>query len=63
MFSCNGYYSFKQPNGAGGINIDLTDQITDNNDVRKALFLTTDKFPSYKDGDVDKTQGTVPYNR
>lgn len=61
MFSCNGYYSFNQPNGAGGINIDLTDQINDNNDVRKALFLTTDKFPSYKDGDVDKTQGYLGF--
>lgn len=61
MFSCNGYYASASANGAGGINIDLTDQITDNNDVRKALFLTIDKFSSYKDGDVDKGQGYLGF--
>ena len=61
QFSCNGYYASATSNGAGGINTELTDQITDNNDVRKALFLTTDKFPSYKDGDVDKGQGYLGF--
>ena len=61
MFSCNGYYASKSSNGAGGINTELTDQITDNNDVRKALFLTLDKFPSYKDGDLEKGQGFLGF--
>ena len=61
QFSCNGYYATSSSNGGGGINIDLTDQITDNNDVRKALFLTADKFPSYKEGDVDETQGYLGF--
>lgn len=61
MFSCNGYYASRSSNGAGGINTELTDQITDNNDVRKALFLTLDKFPSYKEGDVDETQGYLGF--
>ncbi len=61
MYACNGYYASASANGAGGINIDLTDQITDNNDVRKALFLTLDKFPSYKEGDVDKGMGYLGF--
>ena len=61
MFSCNGYYASNLSNGAGGINTELTDQITDNNDVRKALFLTLDKFPSYKDGDLEKGQGFLGF--
>ena len=51
MFSCNGYYATNTQNGAGSISIELTNQIPDN-DVRKALFLTPDKFPSYKEESV-----------
>ena len=61
QFSCNGYYASASSNGAGGINIELTDQITDNNDVRKALFLTADKFPSFNADNVDKTQGYLGF--
>lgn len=61
MFSCNGYYASASSNGGGGINTELTDKITDNNDARKALFITTDKFPSYKEGDVDAGQGYLGF--
>lgn len=47
QFSCNGYYASNTANGAGSISIELTNQIPDN-DVRKALFLTPDKFTNYK---------------
>lgn len=67
QFSCNGYNASASSNGGGGINTELTDKITDNNDARKALFITTDKFPSYKEGDLDLGQGylgfTVKNNR
>jgi hypothetical protein len=46
QYACNGYYAANTANGAGSINIDLTNQIPDN-DIRKGLFLTPDKFPSY----------------
>lgn len=46
QYACNGYYGGTQPNGAGAIDIKLTDQIPDN-DIRKGLFLTADKFPSF----------------
>ena len=46
QFSCNGYYASNTENAGGSINIELTNQIPDN-DARKALFLTPDKFPSY----------------
>ncbi len=46
QYACNGYYGGTQPNGAGSIDIKLTDQIPDN-DIRKGLFLTADKFPSF----------------
>lgn len=46
QYSCNGFYGNSQPNGAGAINTDLTNQIPDN-DIRKGLFLTPDKFPSF----------------
>ena len=47
QYSCNGYFANNQPNGAGSINIDLTNQIPDN-DIRKGLFLTPDKLPSFE---------------
>lgn len=48
QFACNGYYASNTSNGAGSIAIALTNRIPDN-DVRKALFLTPDKFPSYSE--------------
>ncbi len=46
QYACNGYYASETANGAGSIDITLTDQIPDN-DIRKGLFLTADKFPSF----------------
>ncbi len=46
QYSCNGYYATTQPNGAGSIDIELTNQIPDN-DARKGLFLTPDKFTHF----------------
>lgn len=53
QFGCNGYYANNTEYGAGAIDRTLTDKIPDN-DVRKSLFLTTDKFPGFDwtDGDV-----------
>lgn len=44
QFACNGYYANATEYGAGAIDKELTDRIPDN-DARKALFLTADKFP------------------
>lgn len=46
QYSCNGYYASSQPTGAGAIGRELINRIPDN-DARKALFLTEDKFPGY----------------
>ena len=46
QFSCNGYYASNTANGGGSISIELTNKIPDN-DARKALFLTPDKFDHY----------------
>ncbi len=46
QYSCNGYYSYATACGAGAIDKTLYQQIPDN-DARKALFLTEDKFPSW----------------
>ena len=46
QYSCNGYYANNTANGAGSIDIELTNQIPDN-DARKGLFLTPDKFPHF----------------
>ena len=45
QYSCNGYYAANTACGAGSIDITVTNQIPDN-DIRKGLFLTADKFPS-----------------
>lgn len=53
QYACNGYYANAAgaANGAGSIGRELINRIP-NNDARKALFLTEDKFPGYnfKDG-------------
>jgi hypothetical protein len=46
QYACNGYYANKTANGAASIDIELTNQIPDN-DARKGLFLTPDKFAHF----------------
>lgn len=61
MFACNGYYASSQQTGAGAIGRELINRIP-NNDARKALFLTEDKFPGYNFGDgsaMDLTYGVL----
>lgn len=43
QYSCNGYYAEASACGAGSINRELINRIP-NDDVRKALFLSEDKF-------------------
>lgn len=50
QFACNGYYANNQNTGAGAIGRELINRIPDN-DARKALFLTEDKFPGYNYND------------
>ena len=50
QFSCNGYYAGNAATGAGAIGRELINRIP-NNDARKALFLTEDKFPGYNFND------------
>lgn len=46
QYACNGDYASSDPMGAGGIGRELINRIP-NNDARKALFLSEDKFPEY----------------
>ena len=50
QFACNGYYASTQQTGAGAIGRELINRIP-NNDARKALFLTEDKFSGYNFND------------
>lgn len=52
QYACNGYYANAAgaANGAGSIGLELINRIP-NNDARKALFLTEDKFPGYNFND------------
>ncbi len=54
QYACNGYYANNpgSPNGAGSIGRELINRIPDN-DARKAIFLTEDKFPGYNWNDPD----------
>jgi SusD family. len=61
QFSCNGYYASTAATGAGAIGRELINRIP-NNDARKALFLTEDKFPGYNfndDSAMDLTYGIL----
>lgn len=61
QFSCNGYYASSAATGAGAIGRELINRIP-NNDARKALFLTEDKFPNYNfndDSAMDLTYGIL----
>ena len=53
QYACNGYYANAAgaANGAGSIGRELINRIP-NDDARKALFLTEDKFPGYNFNDV-----------
>ena len=46
QYACNGYYGNNTANGAGGIDIEITNQIPDE-DIRKGLFLTPEKFDNF----------------
>lgn len=64
QYACNGYYANSQPNGAGSMDRELYTQIPDN-DARKALFLTEDKFPGIdinNPDDVEQTYGILGWN-
>lgn len=50
QYACNGYYASNQQTGAGSIGRELINRIP-NDDARKALFLTEDKFPGYNFND------------
>ena len=52
QYACNGYYANAAgaANGAGAIGRELINRIP-NDDARKALFLTEDKFPGYNFND------------
>ena len=52
QYACNGYYANAAgaANGAGSIGRELINR-SPNNDARKALFLTEDKFPGYNFND------------
>lgn len=59
--ACNGYYATNMPTGAGTIGHELIQRIP-NNDVRKQLFITEDKFPEIDITDskqVDQTYGIL----
>ena len=51
MFACNGYYTTRYDYGAGVISRELAAKIP-NEDFRKSLFLTEDKFPGYDMNDA-----------
>lgn len=50
QYACNGYYASTLQTGAGSIGRELINRIP-NDDARKALFLTEDKFPGYNFND------------
>ena len=57
QFACNGYYGRTQQNGAGSLSRELAAKIP-NEDFRKSLFLTEDKF----EGDLyDGTKMNMTY--
>lgn len=61
QYSCNGYYANNTPCGGGAMYKGLYDQIP-NNDARKALFITEDKFPEfdiYDKANVNQTYASV----
>ena len=61
QYSCNGYYANNTPCGGGAMYKGLYDQIP-NNDARKALFITEDKFPEFdisNKANVDQTYAFV----
>ena len=62
--ACNGYYATSQSTGAGTIGHELIIRIP-NNDARKQLFITEDKFTSINTHDntqVNQTYGVIAKN-
>ena len=60
QYSCNGYYANNTPCGGGAMYKGLYDQIP-NNDARKALFITEDKFPEFDIYDKANVNQTLAY--
>ena len=60
QYSCNGYYANNTPCGGGAMYKGLYDQIP-NNDARKALFITEDKFPEFDIYDKANVNQTYAY--
>lgn len=60
QFACNGYYAGATEYGTGSIDKELTDRIPDN-DARKSLFLTADKFPGFDLSDKKVMDQTYAY--
>lgn len=60
QFACNGYYAEATEYGTGAIDKELSDMIPDN-DARKALFITADKFPGYDLTDKKVMNQTYAY--
>lgn len=60
QFSCNGYYANNTHYGSGAIERLLINRIP-NEDVRKSLFITEDKFPGYDLTDPANMQQTWGY--
>lgn len=58
--ACNGYYADSQETGAGSIGHELIERIP-NNDVRKQLFLTVDKFPALDVKNPDQVDQAYGY--
>ncbi|MCR5077973.1 MAG: RagB/SusD family nutrient uptake outer membrane protein [Prevotella sp.] len=59
--ACNGYYATNQDTGAGTIGHELISRIP-NNDARKQLFITEDKFSNidiHNDDQVNQTYGIL----
>lgn len=60
QFACNGYYASRSQYGAGAIDKACTDRIPDN-DIRKGMFLTQDKFPEYSFFDPENVNQSLGY--
>lgn len=60
QFSCNGYYATRSSYGGGAIDKACTDRIPDN-DIRKGMFLTQDKFPDFDFFDKNNVNQSLGY--
>ena len=60
QFACNGYYANNTSYGGGAIDKACTDKIPDN-DLRKSMFLTQDKFPDFDFFDANNVNQSLGY--